>query len=115
MKQPCFDCPFRKSVEYSLSPKKAREILQAITHDKAFHCHKSVDYSGSIEGRITSESKLCFGAVLFLENTVRGGCRSNVMFRFGLMRQEFKLDDLRKEESVYESFDGFIAGVSTNG
>ncbi len=65
-----------------------------------------------IEGRVTAESKLCFGAVLFLENSVRGGCRSNVMFRFGLMRQEFKLNDLRKDESVYESFDGFLSGVS---
>ncbi|WDD35978.1 hypothetical protein PQG02_31730 (plasmid) [Nostoc sp. UHCC 0926] len=115
MKQPCLDCPFQKSVEYSLSPKKARDILQAIIHDKAFHCYKTVDYSKSIEGRITSESKLCFGAVLFLENTVRGGCRSNVMFRFRLMRQEFKLDDLRKEKRIYKSFDEFIAGASING
>jgi hypothetical protein len=115
MKQPCFDCPFQKSVEYSLSPKKARDILQAITHNKAFHCHKSVDYSGSIEGRVTAESKLCFGAVLFLENSVRGGCRSNVMFRFGLIRKEFSLDDFRQDEIIYESFDEFIAEVSTNG
>jgi hypothetical protein len=115
MKQPCFDCPFQKSVEYSLSPEKARDILQAITHDKAFHCHKSVEYSKSIKGQVTSESKLCFGAVLFLENTVRGGFRSNVMFRFGLITKEFSLDDLRQDERIYKSFDEFIAGVSTNG
>ncbi|WP_193200639.1 hypothetical protein [Nostoc sp. MG11] len=112
MKQPCKDCPFRKSVAYPLSLEKAHDILQAITHDKAFHCHKTVDYSDSHEGRITSESKLCFGAVLFLENTVRGGCRSNVMFRFGLMRKEFRLDDLRQDESVYQSFEEFLEEVS---
>lgn len=39
MKQPYFDCPFRKAVEYSLSPEKVRDILQLITHDKTFHCH----------------------------------------------------------------------------
>ncbi|NDJ26085.1 hypothetical protein GS682_31825 [Nostoc sp. B(2019)] len=108
MKQPCINCPFQKSVEYALSPEKADDILQAITHDKGFHCHQTVDYSDSHEGQVTSESKLCFGAVLFLENTVRGGCRSNVMFRFGLIRKEFSLDDLRKDESVYQSFEEFL-------
>jgi hypothetical protein len=112
MKQPCKDCPFKKSVYYVLSSEKAHEILDGITHDKAFHCHQTVDYSNSNEGQVTAESKLCFGAVLFLENTVRGGCRSNVMFRFGLMCQEFQLSDLRHDESIYQSFDEFIEGVS---
>jgi hypothetical protein len=112
MKQPCKDCPFQKSIKYSLSPEKAEDILQAITHDKAFHCHKTVDYSETQEGRVTSNSKLCFGAVLFLENTVRGGCRSNVMFRFGLMRQEFQLSDLRQDNNVYQGFDEFLSSVT---
>lgn len=68
MKQPCKDCPFKKSVEYGLSPQKARDILQAITHDRAFHCHETVDYSEFIKNRVTAESELCFGAVLFSEN-----------------------------------------------
>ncbi|MBD6620039.1 hypothetical protein FNW02_30645 [Komarekiella sp. 'clone 1'] len=112
MKQPCFDCPFQNSVKYALCQAKAHDILHRITHDKAFHCHKTVNYSQSHEGQVTSESRLCFGAVLFLENTVRGGCRSNVMFRFALMRKEFKLDDLRQDENVYQSFEEFIEGVS---
>lgn len=36
LKQPCFDCPFQKSVEYSLFPGKAHDIFNRITHDKAF-------------------------------------------------------------------------------
>jgi hypothetical protein len=112
MKQPCFDCLFQKSIKYALSPEKASDILHGITHDKSFHCHKTVDDSKSHEGQITSNSKLCFGAALFLENTVSGGCRSNVMFRFGLMRQEFSINDLRSCESVYQSFDEFLNGVS---
>ncbi|WP_193200266.1 hypothetical protein [Nostoc sp. MG11] len=112
MKQPCKDCPFTKCVKYTLSPEKAADILNGITHDKAFHCHNTVDYSDSLKGRITSDSKLCFGAVLFLENTVRGGCLSNVMFRFGLMQKEFNIDDLRQDESVYQSFEEFLKGVS---
>lgn len=112
MKQPCQDCPFLKSVKCVLSAEKAHNILEAITHDKAFHCHKTVDYSKSFEGEITPSSKLCFGAVLFLENNVRGGCRSNVMFRFGLMRKEFQLDDLRQDDSIYQSFEEFLDGVS---
>lgn len=49
MKQPCKYCPFKKSIEYALSTQKSRDILQAITHDRAFHCHETVDYSESIE------------------------------------------------------------------
>ncbi len=112
MKQPCKDCPFRKCVKSALSPERADDILNGITHDKAFHCHNTVDYSDSHEGRITSDSKLCFGAVLFLENTVRGGCRSNVMFRLGLMQKEFDIDDLRQDESVYQSFEDFLSEVT---
>jgi hypothetical protein len=112
MKQPCTNCPFKKSVASALSSEKTHDILHGITHEKAFHCHQTVDYSDSHEGRVTAESKLCFGAVLFLENTVRGGCRSNVMFRFGLIRQEFHLNDLRQDESVYQSFEEFLEGVS---
>ncbi|MBW4616789.1 MAG: hypothetical protein KME21_26785 [Desmonostoc vinosum HA7617-LM4] len=44
--------------------------------------------------------------------TVVGGCRSNVMFRFGLMRSEFKISNLRKDESVYQSFEEFLSLVS---
>ncbi len=112
MKQPCDNCPFRKDVKYALCREKVDGILNAIAHDGSFHCHKTVDYSRSFEGEVTKDSKLCFGAALFLENSVRSGCRSNVAFRIGLMMQHFTLEDLRQDENIYQSFDEFRNGVS---
>jgi hypothetical protein len=101
-----------KNVRYVLCTEKVNSILNAITHDGAFHCHKTLDYSQSFEGKVTKDSKLCFGAVLFLENTVRGGCRSNVAFRSGLRAKEFTLTDLRQDANIYDSFEEFLKGVS---
>jgi hypothetical protein len=87
------------------------KVLRGRRNKLKHRLDKLHDYSESHEGRVTAKSKLCFGAVLFLENTVRGGCLSNVMFRFGLMRKEFKIDDLRQNESVYQSFEEFLEGL----
>jgi hypothetical protein len=114
MKQPCKNCPFKKSNEgFGLRPAKAESILEAITRDKSFHCHETVDYSNEdFEGN-TDKSKLCFGAALFLENTVESGCRSNFAFRIGLMKKEFTLQDLRQDyDLIYGSFKEFLKGVT---
>lgn len=55
---------------------------------------------------------MCFGATLFLENAVSGGCRSNAAFRLAIMRGEFSLKDLRKDDGVYGSPQEFIEGVT---
>lgn len=113
MKEPCKDCPFKKSnTGYGLSKVKAQQILTAITHDGDFPCHKTLDYSEGNDGERTKRTKLCFGAVLFLENTVHGGCRSNVSFRIGLAKKEFTVADLRQDyDLIYGSFKEFKKGV----
>jgi hypothetical protein len=111
MKSPCANCPFLKKSKYALNKAKIEEILYGITHDRAFYCHQTVDYSQDFRGVVTEQSKVCFGATLFLENTVSGGCRSNVMFRIAIIQKEFGLGDLRQDSSVYEGFDAFREGV----
>lgn len=112
MKEPCKDCPFKKSVHYTLSEEKAKDILDGLRHDAAFHCHQTVDYSKHSNGRVTRDSKLCFGAVLFMENTLSGGCRANLAFRLGFRSKELQVSDLRKSENIYQSFEEFLDGVS---
>lgn len=110
-KQPCKNCPFLKnnSTEW-VTPERANEFLYAITHDVIFPCHRTVNYSKETPN--TNDAIACFGSALFLENTVRGGCRSNVAYRIAIAKKDFLGSDLRKDENVYESFKAFAEGVS---
>lgn len=48
-----------------LGREKATEIIQAvIKDDNVFHCHKTVDYSHSMTGRVTQGSRLCAGSIV---------------------------------------------------
>lgn len=111
MKQPCNNCPFLVENGITLTTSRIEEIVNTLMHDGSFNCHKTVDYSGD-EPRVTKDSKLCFGSVLFLENIAQGGCRSNVIYRLGLKIGHFAIDDLRKDESVFQSLEDILdAGI----
>jgi hypothetical protein len=106
MREPCNNCPFRRETKFFLTEERCKTILHAITHDSHFNCHKTVDYSGD---KISDKNaQICFGSVLYLENTVSGGCFSNVMYRLGLKIQGVKLEDIRKSELVYDNPEDFI-------
>ncbi len=107
MKTPCYNCPFRINSPITLSQEKVLDIFYGITHDAGFDCHQTIDYSTETP-TVTPDSNLCFGSVLFLENIAAGGCRSNIAYRFALMRGEFKVTDLRTDNSIYQTPDDFI-------
>lgn len=90
-----------------MSKKKAEKIVRHITHDGTFHCHKTVNYSEK-KPKVTNDSRLCFGSVLFLEKVGRGGCRSNVLYRLAIAVGEFGISDLRIDDKVYDSVEQFI-------
>ena len=92
--KPCKDCPFSSEVGSYLNLGKRLDIDATISNDGSFHCHKTVDYSQSNEGRVTPDSKLCFGSALYLEKNARGGMRSNVQYRLRFMSGEWKLENL---------------------
>lgn len=107
MKQPCNNCPFLIENGITLTAPRIEEIVNTLLHDGSFNCHKTIDYS-SDEPRITRDSKLCFGSALFLENVALGGCRSNVIYRFGLKMGHFSVADLRKDKTVFQSLEDIL-------
>ena len=109
MRQPCRLCPFKKSSNFMLMRSRAEEIVEAISHDSPFHCHDTLDYD--VDGFVTFDSKLCFGAALFLEKSIDGGCLSNLSFRFAAMRKQFEVSDLREDDDIYSSKEEFIDSV----
>jgi hypothetical protein len=106
MKQPCRNCPFRINVPRYIRREKAANIDRSLQNDGHFPCHETVDYSTVPPS--TEESKICFGAALYLENAVQGGCRNNYNFRLAMMRGDFHPSDLRKDENIYDSSESFI-------
>jgi hypothetical protein len=85
---------------------RAKTIADGLLADTPFWCHKTIDYE--VEPPDTSNSKLCFGAALFLEHVAPGGCRANVCFRIGLMTREFAIADLYQNPEVYSTVEEFI-------
>lgn len=68
MTKPCQKCPFRTDVKPYLRPERALEILDSlIRQQQSFPCHKTVDYEGRNEGRVTQDSQHCAGAMILLE------------------------------------------------
>jgi hypothetical protein len=112
MKTPCKNCPFLTSFPAYLRPGRAKQISDSLLNDGFFPCHKTVDYSGDSSGKLTEDSKACMGAVLFLENAVDGGCRSNMMFRLAMRRGDFTEGDLRKSDQVYQSISDFVEAMT---
>lgn len=112
-KKPCENCPFHSDGAFvGLHKGRAKEIASALMADGAFHCHKTVDYSGDDGGRVTKDSKLCIGAAKFLENVRPGGLRANFGFRIGVMCGELSPDELSDEVPVYSSIKDFVKGAS---
>jgi hypothetical protein len=58
--------------------------------------------------KITKNSKLCIGSVIFLENVEPSGAKSNFVYRVGLMCKHLDIEDLRKDSRVFESVDEFL-------
>lgn len=111
MKEPCNNCPFRADRPFrGLLEEKANSIVQALYHDGGFHCHKIMDYSQNSRGRVTKNSKLCVGSAIFLENTVRGGMRCNVIYRLAIWAKELNPEELSKAVPVYKSVEEFVQG-----
>lgn len=108
MKQPCKYCPFLTQLGGMLHRERAREIADVLLNDAGFFCHETLDYSRDADHRITDDSKLCTGAMIFLEHVAPGGCRANIQFRLAIMSGYFQLSDLRKDPKVCSSIEQFM-------
>jgi hypothetical protein len=106
MRKPCNDCPFLKGTKYFFTEERSKEILHAITHDRLFHCHKTVDYSSNQPS--TESAIFCTGSAIFLENAIAGGWRSNMMYRLAVQCGGINPDDIVQSNEVYDNSADFI-------
>lgn len=65
---PCKNCPFLRTNKNTLRIGRKREIAASIRKGQWFACHKTVDYSGDDDGKITRASQSCAGSVCTTEN-----------------------------------------------
>lgn len=106
MKRPCDNCPFlRSKVEaFSLPRARKREIANSLRKGCMFPCHKTVNYDNDDEGRVTSKSRFCAGALLTMNNEdPEQGCMSNQMARIEARLGMFNPDELQGAELVFGS------------
>ena len=101
VKTPCKDCPFRNDIEPFLTKERVKEIIQAITNDNTFYCHKTI-YSNEYEELDKKKGSHCVGALILLhkENKIK----ANFLLRLALMGKMFKVEDLDLKAPVFESF-----------
>lgn len=100
---PCGNCPFRLDVEAYIRPARGREIRASLQQGGMFPCHKTVDYSGDGEGRITPASQFCSGALALMEK--QGGAHMNQMVRIQGRLGLLDLDDLDPKAPVPDTWD----------
>jgi len=111
MCSPCEHCPFRNDGSFSgLTQDRTREIAHSLMADEGFYCHETVEYEDeSNKGKVTNESKLCGGSVVWLEKVRRGGVMANFAYRIAVMfgHKEI-LQKIDLNSPVYDSFEEFI-------
>lgn len=106
MRQPCNNCPFRKEVRFPLKPARIKKITEGLLNDETFSCHKTT-------GRKRSDWQICFGSVLFLENIVQSGCRSNFRYRLEIRLGRLDITDLRQDDAIWNSVEEMIQGCQS--
>lgn len=114
LKTPCRDCPFRSDIEPYLRPGRAQEIAQTLLDGGGFACHKTVDYSDSLDdlesesygqGRVTADSQQCAGALATMERGGHMGQQARIAARLGLYDPE----QLKPDAPVYGSLTDWVA------
>jgi hypothetical protein len=68
MEKMCDDCPFQnkgagRMLRDSLMPGRWRSILASIKRGEWFQCHKTTDYDDDGENVITKKTRVCAGAL----------------------------------------------------
>lgn len=102
---PCDSCPFVVSVNFCLTPSRAREIADVLRGGGTFSCHKTIDYDAEEEGRANDRKAVhCAGALLLTERD----CGPNQMHRIAERLGIYDPSKLDREADVFKDFDQFI-------
>lgn len=103
--RPCAECPFRTDRPGYLTRASAQSITDAlIQHDQTFACHKTVDYSATDAGEVTSDSQHCAGALLLLERLHR----PNQMMRIAERPRCYDRSRLDANAPVFSNATSFV-------
>ena len=114
MTQPCGNCPFRKQGGVKLSKARIRDIAGMMLDRQGgtFPCHKTVDYSNDENGRETTKSQHCAGALAFAEKHGNATQMMRIVERLG-MYDASKIDDEAKA-LVWDSKSEWLANGTCN-
>lgn len=91
MTKPCPECPFRNTAPIRLRVGRIEELAIC---DRAFQCHKTVDYDGEEEAPVGNEDNAqhCAGALIFAEKNGLSHQMMRIVERLG-MYDHTKLED----------------------
>ena len=101
----CADCPFRKDVQFYLSPERRTEIFWSLAvMGESFTCHKLNSFDDSGEAVVGPKSQHCAGAMGFLHNI---GC-PNAAMQIGTRLGVWSPATLKNPEMSYATAEEFL-------
>lgn len=105
LKRPCPKCPFRADVPGYLTRSRAIEIATSLAQGSTFPCHETTALDDDTqECYETSDSKMCAGAILVLENVGP----SNQILRIAERIGAYDSDSMDRSAPVHLSLIHFI-------
>jgi len=110
MTRPCDNCPFRKDKPFYLAPGRAREIADALSSDRHFTCHKTIDYGAAEDAErrpYDASEQHCAGATITLWRMGAPNQWMRWAGRLGL----FDPGKLDMSAPVYSDLDEFVSAI----
>jgi hypothetical protein len=110
---PCSNCPFRSDRPFPLKAERVRQILggdrgRQWWPSPSFTCHKTVDYSAGVEGRIRVEGQHCAGVLIILTREERPNDCMQIAERLGLWSPV----SLQMDAPVYHTTEEAVRGCA---
>jgi hypothetical protein len=99
LREPCADCPFRRDIDFHLSPSRAQEIADALMTGQTFACHKTTKETGH------GNEQHCAGALIFLEAQANPNQLMRIAERIGYY------DASQLTGDCYESTEEFVEAM----
>lgn len=109
LRRPCKHCPFRSDIRRYLQPERYLSIARSLVDlGESFTCHETNDFDDETgDAVVTSRSKACAGAMIWLQHQNRPNQCMQVMERLGA----FDPSRLDMKAPVYTTREAFEEGV----
>lgn len=108
LKRPCKHCPFRTDVPRYLDPERYKDIAASLVdRGESFSCHETIGFDHRGKGVVTPQSRVCAGAMIWLQHQQRPNQIMQVMERLGAWSPSY----LDLNSPVYRTREAFEAGT----